>query len=58
MKFSLKILTILLGDYQESCDGQLLKEIESTAQSLIVEYINHLNQGCNASINSDLELEE
>jgi hypothetical protein len=36
MKFSLKILTILLGDYQVPCSKQLLQEIEGTSEVLIV----------------------
>lgn len=36
MKFSLKILTILLGDYQVACSKSLLHEVEDTSQALIV----------------------
>jgi hypothetical protein len=57
MKFSLKIVTILLADYQIVCFKELLVEIEVTTQSLIGEYVNYLNKGCNSSINSDIELE-
>lgn len=35
MKFSLKILTLLFGDYQVPCSKELLQGVESTARALI-----------------------
>jgi hypothetical protein len=57
MKFSLKILTLLFGDYQVPCSKELLQGVESTGRALIEEYINYLNRG-NGNANTDIELEE
>lgn len=50
LKFSLKILTLIFGDYGEACPSPLVNKVEETSKYLMVEYIKFLNQAVNFEV--------